>query len=143
MMNRLLLCTLLFSLIGVLGATPHAHAQQGSRLYDPAKVDTVEGVISTIDAVAGRRHADHQGIHLQVETDAAKEPTIVHVGPLFYLRDRGFTLQSGDPITVRGARVKDGAPVLIAAELRTRGQSVRLRNDQGQPAWRGRGRRNP
>lgn len=143
MIKRLLLFTSLFVLTGILGVTPPAHAQQGPRMYDPAKVDTVEGAVSRIDTVAGRRNVNHQGIHLQVTTDAADQPVIVHVGPLSYLQNQGFTLQSGDAITVRGARVKEGAPVLIAAELWTQEQSIQLRNDQGQPAWRVQERRNP
>jgi hypothetical protein len=139
MMNRLLLFPSLLVLLGIFGGSLHAHAQQGPRMYDPAKVDTVEGAVTSIDTVAGRRNVNHQGIHLQVTTDASDEPIIVHVGPLSYLQNQGFTVQSGDAITVRGARVKEGAPVLIAAELWTQNQSIQLRNDQGQPAWRGQG----
>ncbi|MFB6247328.1 MAG: hypothetical protein ABEL97_02020 [Salinibacter sp.] len=143
MRKRLHLCARLFLLAGVLGLVPRAQAQQGPRMYDPARVDTVEGIVATVDTVTGRRGPQHKGIHLQMEADDSEGRVVVHVGPLFYLQDRGISFQPGEAITVRGARMAEGAPVFIAAELWVQDQSWQLRDDRGRPAWRGRGRPNP
>lgn len=104
-------------------------------MYDPARADTLQGTVTAVDTVTGRRGPKHQGIHLRMATE--KDTVIVHVAPLFYLRGQGVTLGPGDTITVRGARMAEESPVLIAAELRAKGQSWRLRDAQGRPAWRG------
>jgi hypothetical protein len=132
--------TWIFVIVGVLGGFGNAYAQQGhgsgQRMYDPARVDTVEGVVTAVDTMTGR-HGRHKGIHLQLESDDSEDTVVIHVGPLFYLRDQGITFRSDEAVTVRGARMAEGAPVFIAAEVWTRDQSWRLRNDEGQPAWRG------
>lgn len=133
--------------VGALGLAENARAQQGpgrgQRMYDPARVDTVEGVVAAVDTMTGRRGPKHKGIHLQLEPDGGEDRTIIHVCPLFYLQDQGIPFRPGEAVTVRGARMSEGAPVFIAAEVWAQGQSWRLRDDQGRPVWRGHGQRNP
>lgn len=143
-LSSLLWLFLIGSLLGFFG---DAHAQRGpgsgQRMYDPARVDTVEGVITTVDTMASRRGPQHKGIHLQMETEDTEDTVVIHVGPLFYLRDQGITFQVGETIAVRGARMAEGTPVFIAAELWAQDQSWRLRDEQGRPAWRGQMQPNP
>lgn len=133
--------TWIFVIVGVLGFFGNTYAQQGHgpgpRMYDPARVDTVEGVVTAVDTMPGRHGRQHKGIHLQLETDDSEDTVVIHVGPLFYLQDQGMSFQPDEVVTVRGARMAEGAPVFIAGEVWTRDQSWRLRNDQGRPAWRG------
>lgn len=138
-MNRLLsICCsmLLFS----IAWGPVALAQQGpgmgQRLFETARVDTVEGVVVRMDTTDARPGHRHRGVHVQV---AASEDTLtVHMGPLFYLRQQGVSLRAGDALTVRGARVTlQEAPAMIAAEVQAHGQSWTLRDAQGRPAWAG------
>lgn len=128
----------IFAVVGMLGFVGNAHAQQGhgpgQRMYDPARVDTVEGVIATVDTMTGRHGPQHKGIHLQLETDDSDDMVVIHVGLLFYLRDQGMTFRTDETVTVRGARMAEGAPIFIAAELWAQNQSWRLRDDQGRPA---------
>ena len=44
----------------------------------------------------------------------------------------------GDRVDIRGSRVSvEGKPTLIAAEVRKGNETLRLRDDQGLPLWRG------
>ena len=154
----------LLTMIGLLAMPPSALAQRGergTRMYDPATVETIQGTVTAIDTVKGgrgghyqdrprhrgRHHAGrhrkrtHRGLHLQVDTGDETLP--VHLGPLFYLQDQTLTLQVGDAVTIRGSRVTmQNAPAVIAAEVQSNDQTWILRDDQGRPAWRGPRRRN-
>ena len=113
----------------------------GPRMYDPATVETVTGVVTAVDTVTGRRGRQHQGIHVRMTT--AGEPLTVHLGPLFYLQQETVRVQAGDSLTVRGSRVTmRGEPSLIAAELTRQDQTWTLRDEQGFPRWRGQRRQN-
>jgi hypothetical protein len=113
----------------------------GQRLYDPAAVDTVQGHIARLDTVQARRGPAHRGVHVQMV--AGLDTVMVHLGPLFYLRQQKIDLAVGETMTVRGARaVVRGQPVLIAAGVEACGESWTLRDAQGRPAWRGQ-RRQP
>jgi hypothetical protein len=140
-------------MIGLLAMPASALAQRGergTRMYDPATVETIQGTIAAIDTMTSRhggrhdkpgRMRPHQGLHLQVDT--GNETLPVHLGPLFYLQDQGLTLRVGDAVTIRGSRVTiQNAPAAIAAEVQSNEQTWILRDDQGRPAWRGQRRRN-
>ena len=113
----------------------------GPRMYDPATVETVTGVVTAVDTVTGRRGRQHQGIHVRMTT--AGEPLTVHLGPLFYLQQETVRVQAGDSLTVRGSRVTmQGEPSLITAKLTRQDQTWTLRDEQGFPRWRGQRRQN-
>jgi len=134
-----------FLLVGVLGATTTAYAQRGQgmsqRMYDPATVETVTGVVTAVDTVTARRGRQHRGLHVRMT--AAGEPLTVHLGPLFYLQQQKVRVQAGDSIAVRGSHVTmRGEPSMIAAELTRQGKTWTLRDEQGIPRWRGQRRPN-
>jgi hypothetical protein len=77
-------------------------------------------------------------MHATVKT--AGGSIAVHLGPAWYLKEKGAQLQPGDRIEVRGSQTTvDGKPVLIAAEITKGEHHVRLRDENGVPAWRGAG----
>jgi hypothetical protein len=133
----------------LLWSTP-AFAQQGrggwgagspyNRLYDPATVETIRGEVVGVDQVSPMKGMSY-GVHLRVETGEGVLP--VHLGPAWYLDNQEAHLAVGDEVEVTGSRVQfDGAPAIIAAEVRRGEQILQLRDPGGFPrwsGWRGRG----
>jgi len=135
--------------VGVLGASivlAQAGAGRGAgrrsdgRLYNPATVETVSGVVQRIDQVKAQGAGQGYGIHLLLKTD--KEEIAVHLGPGWFVEKQSLKIAPQDQIEVRGSRITyEGKPAIIAAEVKKGDQVLKLRDPAGVPAWRGRGRR--
>jgi hypothetical protein len=110
------------------------------RLYDPAKVEMVSGVVENVEEVSPMKGMMHKGIHLLLKTD--KETISVHLGPDWYIEKLDIKIEKGDTVEVKGSRVIfQGKPAIIAAEVK-KGESVLiLRDASGIPAWAGGWRR--
>ncbi len=112
-------------------------------MYDPKTVETVSGQVANVQQVhhkGGGRRGGGYGVHVRLKTDTGE--IWVHLGPGWYLDQKGLKIAAGDHIEVRGSRVTlEGQPAIIAAEVKKGGQSLKLRDDAGVPAWGGRGRR--
>ena len=112
------------------------------RMYDPATVVTVSGVVESTDTVAAERGMGY-GVHLKLKTD--KETVSVHLGPGWFMEKQETKIIVGDTIEVKGSRLTmENAPVIIAAEVRKGSSILKLRDENGVPVWagkdRGRGR---
>jgi hypothetical protein len=115
-------------------------------MYDPKAVETVSGEVGSVEEVHGKGwgqarggHGRGYGVHLILKSD--KEEVAVHLGPSWYLEKHGLRIAPGDRIEVRGSRITfQGKPAIIAAEVKKGGESLKLRDDNGLPAWRGQGR---
>jgi hypothetical protein len=106
-----------------------------ARLYDPKTVETAKGEITQVDEAAPL-HGMSAGVHITLKTD--RGPMSVHLGPAWYLDHQDTQLAVGDRVDVRGSRVSvEGKPTLIAADVRKGNETLRLRDDQGLPLWRG------
>jgi len=107
----------------------------GGRLYDPKTVDTVSGEVGDIGIKArGKLY----GLHAVLKTE--KGEIEVHLGPAWYHDEQRLKIEPGDKIEVRGSRITfEGKPTIVAAEVKKGEQVVKLRNDDGTPAWRRRG----
>ena len=105
------------------------------RMYDPATVETVSGVVESVDKITPMKGM-YSGIHLLLKTD--KETIVVHLGPEWYIERQDVTLEKGDKIEVKGSRATfNGKPALIAAELKKGDTGLILRDSAGVPAWAG------
>jgi hypothetical protein len=105
------------------------------RMYDPATVETVSGVVESVDKITPRKGM-YSGIHLVLKTD--KETLAVHLGPEWYIERQDVKLEKGDKIEVKGSRVTfDGKPAIIAAECKKSEGVLILRDSAGVPAWAG------
>lgn len=109
------------------------------RLFDPKRIETLDGTILEIVIVKNKRMAE--GVHLRLKTN--KETIPVHLGPAWYVENQDVELVRGDAIQVRGSRINyAGAPAIIAIAVH-RGEDVLvLRDDEGFPRWAGWRRRN-
>lgn len=108
------------------------------RVFDPSTITTVQGQIAEI--LRYSRGRGHEGVHLSLTVGS--ETIAVHLGPDFYVDRQALTLAKGDTVEVKGSRVTlDGAPAIIAQEVRRGEEVLALRDASGVPLWRGQGRR--
>ena len=108
---------------------------QYNRMYNPATVETVSGVIASVDKITPMKGM-YSGIHLVLKTD--KETIAVHLGPEWYIERQDVKLEKGDKIEVKGSRITfDGKPAIIAAECKKGDNVLTLRDSSGVPAWAG------
>jgi hypothetical protein len=105
------------------------------RNYDPKTVETIQGKVLSVEKTQQRGH----GVHLTLQTD--KETISVHLGPSWYIDKQTPKVEANDTISVTGSRVTvDGKPAIIAAQVKKGDEVLKLRDDNGVPAW-SRGRR--
>lgn len=127
---------------GAMGCGPG----RGGDMYNPKTVETVSGEVVRVEEVHSKgwgqgrgRGGGGYGVHLILKSD--QEEIAVHLGPSWYLDKHGPSIAPGNRIEVRGSRITfQGKPAIIAAEVKKGDQSLKLRDDDGLPAWRGQGR---
>jgi hypothetical protein len=77
-----------------------------------------------------------QGLVLRTD----KGNITVQLGPPWYVRKQGFTLQKGDTLVITGSKVTvDEKTVLLAAEVKKNDQTLKVRDEKGVPLFRGQG----
>jgi len=108
---------------------------QYNRMYNPATVETITGVVESIEKATPRKGM-YYGIHLTVKTD--KETIAVDLGPGWYVERLDTRIEKGDAVEVKGSRITiSGKPALIAAEVKKGDNVLVLRDNAGVPAWAG------
>lgn len=140
-MKRIILCIGLLLLAGPLLITAWAQPGQRankhmySRNFDVNTVETIQGKITEVSYMPGKKNAAMMGVHVTVTTDAETIP--VHLGPVWFLNEQE-KLEKGDQITVTGSRITfEGAPAIIAVTVKRNQMTLRLRDQNGFPVWRG------
>jgi hypothetical protein len=105
------------------------------RMYNPATVETVSGVVESVDKITPM-NGMYSGIHLVLKTD--KEAIAIHLGPEWYIERQDVKIEKGDKIEVKGSRITfESKPVIIAAECKKGDGVLVLRDSSGVPAWAG------
>jgi len=105
------------------------------RLYDLKTVETVTGEVIAVDRITPAKGMSY-GIHLMLKTD--KETVSIHLGPGWYLENQDVKIELKDKIEIKGSRITfEGKPAIIAAEVKKGDDFLRLRDDNGVPAWSG------
>jgi hypothetical protein len=114
----------------------------GGRLYNPQTVTTVTGQVEKWEDLPSMGMGAGQGMKFRgitLKTDQGS--LMVHLGPAWYLDEKKFAVQAGDTVEATGSKVTlNNQPALIAREVTVQGATLKLRDDQGLPLWRGRGR---
>lgn len=119
-------------------------AQQGARskvgrAYDPKTVETVKGEVVSVEKIPSLGGKGY-GVHLTVKTE--KETLSVELGPGWYVEKQSVRLEVKDNLEIKGSRVtSQGKPAIIAAVIKKGDQILKLRDENGIPAWSGSGRR--
>ena len=117
-------------------------AGMGPRLYNPQTVTTVTGQVEKLEDLpsmggGGGRGMQYRGVTLKT----GQGSLMVHLGPVWYLDEKKLAVKVGDTVEVTGSKVTlNNQPALIAREVKVNGATLKLRDDQGLPVWRGRGR---
>jgi hypothetical protein len=115
-----------------------ASSASAQRNYDPKTVETLQGKVLSVETMQQRGH----GVHLTLQTD--NETVAVHLGPSWYLEKQTPKIESNDTISVTGSRATiDGKPVIIAAQVKKGSEVLKLRDENGIPAWSRAGRGKP
>jgi len=137
---------LLSLVLALLLTAPLALAQPTERaarpMYDPATVETLKGTVRSVE-MQPSQHGPGYGVHLTLAV--GNETVSVHLGPAWFVENQDQQLAQGDEVVVAGSRVtQDDAMFVIAREVRRGDAVLVLRDQSGQPAWRGwRGNRAP
>ena len=107
--------------------------------YNAKTVETVMGEVKLIKQLPGRMEG-MIGIHAMLETGS--ETIEVHMGPSSYLTKQSLQIKEGDTIEVTGSRIThNDKPAILAKEVKRGDEMLILRNEQGKPNWRGKGKR--
>ena len=119
------------------GSGGWGYKSQYQRKYNPQTVVTVKGVVETVEQITPMSGMSY-GIHLKVRTDA--ETLSVHLGPVWFVERQDIKIEKGDAIEVKGSKITfNGAPAIIAAEIKKVDTVFKLRDDNGFPVWAGTG----
>ena len=105
------------------------------RMYDPKTVETINGAVMNVERITPMKGISY-GVHLMLKTD--KETVSVHLGPAWFIENQDVKIKPNDKLEVTGSRINlEGKPVIIAAEVKKKDQTLKLRDESGFPAWSG------
>ncbi|OGR26002.1 MAG: hypothetical protein A2139_04895 [Desulfobacca sp. RBG_16_60_12] len=114
----------------------------GPMLYNPQTVATLKGSVEKLEDLPSMGRGGGQGMQYRgvlLKTDQGS--LMVHLGPGWYLDEKKFAVKVGDTMEATGSQVTlNNQPALIAREVKVKDTTLKLRDDQGLPLWRGMGR---
>jgi hypothetical protein len=114
----------------------------GPMLYNPQTVTTVTGQVEKLEDLPSMGRGGGQGMQYRgvlLKTDQGS--LMVYLGPGWYLDEKKFAVKVGDTVEATGSKVTlNNQPALIAREVKVKDATLKLRDDQGLPVWRGMGR---
>jgi hypothetical protein len=123
----------------LLAGVPWAQAQGDGKgktiAYDLKTLETLKGIV-----VAAPKPTPKGGIpeRAQLTLKTPQETLTVYLGPGWFLEKQAMKIGNLDQIQVTGSRILvQGQPALLAGEVRKGEQVLKLRDEQGQPLWRG------
>jgi hypothetical protein len=113
----------------------------GPMLYNPQTVATLTGSVEKLEELPSMGRGGSQGMMFRgVRLKTEKGSILVHLGPGWYLDEKKFSVKVGDTMEATGSQVTlNNQPALIAREVKANGATLKLRDDQGLPVWRGMG----
>jgi hypothetical protein len=109
----------------------------GPLSYNPQTVTTVTGQVEKLEELPSLGRGGGKGMHYRgvlLKTDQGS--LMVDLAPGWYLNEKNFAVQVGDTVSATGSKVMlDNQPGLIAREVTVNGTTLKLRDEQGVPAW--------
>jgi hypothetical protein len=113
----------------------------GPRLYNTQTVTTVKGIVEKLEELNMGRGGGMGMKFREILLKTDKGSIMVHLGPIWYLDQQKFAVKTGDTLEVTGSQVTlNNQPAIIAKNVTVNGKTLKLRDDQGVPVWRGMGR---
>jgi hypothetical protein len=108
---------------------------RGQRMYDPSKAETVSGEVAAVKEFTSG-NGMRKGVGLELKTGG--QTILVHLGPRVYIDQQAVRIAAGDKVEVKGVKaVRMGQDVFIAAEVKRGEDVLKLRDENGVPAWAG------
>ena len=106
-----------------------------SKMYNPKTVENISGEVVSIDKITPMKGMSY-GVHMVLKTD--KGNLSIHLGPVWYIENQDIRIEPKDKVEVTGSRITfEGKPAVIAAELKKGNEILKLRDENGIPAWSG------
>ena len=119
--------------IGTCGCGP---CIQYCSIYSPNTIETIYGNVVSVEKASPGRGMSY-GVHLIVKS--GEETLSVRLGPVWYMENQGFKIKPDDKLEIKGHRISDrGETAIIAAEVKRGDETLKLRDENGLPFWRGR-----
>jgi hypothetical protein len=116
-------------------------AGPGPQDYNPERVTTVKGQVKRLGGYGMTGWRVAPGMHppgLVLKND--EQSITVDLGPPWFLNQQCFSIKKGDNLEVTGSKIViDHQTVLLAAEVKKDGQTLRLRDEKGAPLWQEQG----
>jgi hypothetical protein len=104
------------------------------RMYDSKTVETVRGEVVSVAKITDQGKG--YGVSLALKTN--RETIRVYLGPGWFLEQQGLFFAPRDQLEITGSQITfQGRRTLIAAQVNNGGQSLKLRDPAGIPAWAG------
>jgi hypothetical protein len=109
--------------------------------YNPQTVTTVTGQVQKLAELPSLGRGGGKGMHYRgvlLKTDQGS--LMVDLAPAWYLDEKKFVVKVGDTVSATGSKgFLDNDPGLIAREVTVNGTTLKLRDEQGIPAWQRQG----
>ncbi len=106
---------------------------QYGRLYNPDSTVTFQGNVVRVERFVPTGEI-METVQLVIEHD--DEPTLVHLGPLWFIHYKDFDIHEGNMARITGSRVElNGTAIVVVNEIESEGHSLSLRNEAGFPLW--------
>jgi hypothetical protein len=106
-----------------------------NRMYDPAKVEIITGQEVSLEHAASPRG---MGMRVGFKLNTGSETIVVHLGPQWFIDEQGVKIAAGDTVEIKGAKAERwGEKIFIAAEVKKGAEVLKLRDENGVPAWAG------
>lgn len=105
--------------------------KQESKQLRAESVEKIKGTVKNVNRV---QYPDGPQVEITLETDNGDLKVLL--GPAWYIDQNKVKVNSGDKILVIGYPVNaNGDRVIMASEIQRNGASLKLRDDQRNPAW--------
>lgn len=105
------------------------------KMYNLKTVETISGEVVSVDKITPAKGMSY-GVHMTVKTD--KETISVHIGPGWFIENQDIKIEPKDKVEIKGSRITfEGKPAIIAAEVKKGDEILKLRDENGFPAWSG------
>jgi ribosomal protein S12 len=104
--------------------------------YNPATVVTVSGTVTEVIRTVPKK--PNQQVRVRLNLQTSQGPINVQLGPAAYVDQQPVKIVAGDSVEVTGSQISKGRiSGIMAAQVKKGDQILQLRNEQGQPLWRG------
>jgi hypothetical protein len=106
-----------------------------NQMYDPAKAETVTGQVVSLEQAASPRG---KGMGVGFKLNTGSETFLVHLGPQWFIDEQGVKISAGDTIEIKGVKAERwGEKIFVAGEVKKGAEVLKLRDENGVPAWAG------